>query len=152
MKIILLDQVVGLGKKSEIVNVKPGYARNFLIPKNKGIIATEENINLLKKQITELKIELLDIFNKAKLRSKQFIKIIDKIIIKSRSSKDNKLFGSVGRNNILKEIKNIGFNILKKEIVLPKGALKTLGNHEIHFKFHPKIIIKKNIQIINFSK
>ncbi|QJC29632.1 50S ribosomal protein L9 [Enterobacteriaceae endosymbiont of Plateumaris pusilla] len=150
MQVILLDQIIGLGKKSEIVNVKSGYARNFLIPKNKGIPATKENINLLKKQITKLKLELLNIFNKATSRSKNFIKIIDKIIIKSRSSKEGKLFGSIGRNNIFKEIKNMGYDILKKEIILPKGALKILGNHEVYFKFHEKIIIKKNIQIINF--
>ncbi|WP_168819724.1 50S ribosomal protein L9 [Enterobacteriaceae endosymbiont of Plateumaris rustica] len=151
MKIILLDQIIGLGKKSEIINVKSGYARNFLIPKNKGIPATKENINLLKKQITKLKLELLNIFNKAESRSKNFTKIINKIIIKARSSKDRKLFGSIGRNNILKEIRNMGFNISKKEIILPKGTLKALGNHEVYFKFHTKIIIKKTIQIINFK-
>ncbi|QJC35809.1 50S ribosomal protein L9 [Enterobacteriaceae endosymbiont of Donacia sparganii] len=148
MKIILLDSILGLGKKSQIIEVKPGYARNFLIPKNKGIIATKKNLHILKQKFLEKKSKLLDLLNKAKLRLKKF-NYIDKIIIKAKAGKTGKLFGSIGKNDILKKLQEIGFEITKKEIKLPKGGLKKIGEHNITFQFHEKILVKKIINIIN---
>ncbi|QJC38668.1 50S ribosomal protein L9 [Enterobacteriaceae endosymbiont of Donacia fulgens] len=148
MKIILLDSISGLGKKSQIIDVKPGYARNFLIPKNKGIIATKNNINFLKKKLLEKKSKLLDILNKAKLKLKKFNRI-EKIIIEAKAGKNGKLFGSISKNDILNKLKEIGFEILKKEIKLPKGGLKKIGEYNIIFQFHEKIFVEKIISIIN---
>ncbi|QJC34218.1 50S ribosomal protein L9 [Enterobacteriaceae endosymbiont of Donacia cinerea] len=148
MKIILLDSILGLGKKSQIINVKPGYARNFLIPKNKCIIATKNNISFLKNKLLEKKSKLLDIFNKAELKLKKFNRI-NKIIIKAKSGKNGKLFGSINKNDIIKKLKEIGFNILKKEIKLPKGSLKKIGEYNILFQFHEKVSVQKTIYIVN---
>ncbi|QJC32990.1 50S ribosomal protein L9 [Enterobacteriaceae endosymbiont of Donacia semicuprea] len=148
MKIILLNSIPGLGKKSQIIEVKPGYARNFLIPNNKCISGTKININLLKQKLLEKKSQLLSILDNAKLRLKKF-NCIKKIVIKAKAGKTGKLFGSIGRNDILKKIKEIGFNISKKEIKLPKGSLKHIGNYNIIFQFHKKILIEKIVSIIN---
>ncbi|WP_168919764.1 50S ribosomal protein L9 [Enterobacteriaceae endosymbiont of Donacia clavipes] len=148
MKIILLNSIPGLGKKSQIVKVKPGYARNFLIPNNKCISATKININFLKQKLLEKKSQLLSILDNAKLRLKKF-NCIKKIVIKAKAGKTGKLFGSIGRNDILKKIKEIGFDILKKEIKLPKGSLKYIGDYNIIFQFHKKISIEKIVSIIN---
>ncbi|QJC37849.1 50S ribosomal protein L9 [Enterobacteriaceae endosymbiont of Donacia bicoloricornis] len=148
MKVILLDSILGLGKKSQIIDVKPGYARNFLIPKNKGIIATKDNINFLKKKLLEKKSKLLDILNKAKSKLKKFNNI-KKIIIKAKSGKNGKLFGSIGKNDILNELKEIGLEISKKEVKLPKGGFKKIGEYNITFQFHEKISVEKIISIVN---
>ncbi|QJC37437.1 50S ribosomal protein L9 [Enterobacteriaceae endosymbiont of Donacia thalassina] len=148
MKIILLDSILGLGKKFQIINVKPGYARNFLIPKNKGIIATKNNINFLEKKILEKKSKILDILNKAKLKLKKF-NYIEKIIIKAKAGKNGKLFGSIGKNDILKKLKSMKFEILKKEIQLPKGGFKKIGEYNVIFQFHEKILTEKIVSIIN---
>ncbi|QJC35399.1 50S ribosomal protein L9 [Enterobacteriaceae endosymbiont of Donacia proxima] len=149
MKVILLVSIPDIGEKSQVVNVKPGYARNFLIPKNKVIIATKNNIILLKQKILEKKSKLLDILNKAKSRLKEFNLIKNKIQITAKAGKNGKLFGSIGKNDILKEFEKIGFNILKKEINLPKGGFKYIGKYTVIFQFHEKILVKKQISIVN---
>ncbi|QJC34622.1 50S ribosomal protein L9 [Enterobacteriaceae endosymbiont of Donacia crassipes] len=149
MKVILLDSIPNIGEKSQIVDVKPGYARNFLIPKNKVMIATKSNIIILKQKILEKQSKLLDILNKAKLRLKKFNLIKNKIKITAKTGKNGKLFGSIGKNDILKEFKKIGFNILKKEIKLPKGGFKYIGKYIVIFQFHAKILIEKQISIVS---
>ncbi|QJC32588.1 50S ribosomal protein L9 [Enterobacteriaceae endosymbiont of Donacia dentata] len=148
MKIILLNAIPGLGEKSQIVKVKPGYARNFLIPNNKCISATKINIDFLKKKLLEKKSQLLNILNNAKLRLEKF-NHIKKIVIKAKAGKTGKLFGSIGRNDILKKVKEMGFDILKKEIKLPMGHIKHIGDYNIIFQFHKKILVEKIVSIIN---
>ncbi|QJC31767.1 50S ribosomal protein L9 [Enterobacteriaceae endosymbiont of Donacia tomentosa] len=148
MQIILLENIPNLGKKSQIINVKSGYARNFLIPKGKCISATKNNINLLKKQLLQLKIQSLNVFKNAELRLKKFNNI-NKIIIKSKAGKTGRLFGSIGRKDIVNKLKEMGFDILKKEIKLPKGSLKQIGDYSVSFHFHEKIFIEKIVSIIN---
>ncbi|QJC36211.1 50S ribosomal protein L9 [Enterobacteriaceae endosymbiont of Donacia cincticornis] len=149
MKVILLDSIPNIGEKSQIIDVKPGYARNFLIPKNKVIIATKKNIVILKQKILEKKSKLLNILNKAKIRLKKFNFIKNKIRIIAKTGKNGKLFGSIGKNDILKEFKKIGFNIIKKEIILPKGGFKYTGKYTVIFKFHEKILTEKQISIVS---
>ncbi|QJC33805.1 50S ribosomal protein L9 [Enterobacteriaceae endosymbiont of Donacia provostii] len=149
MKVILLDKILNIGEKSQIIDVKSGYARNFLIPKNKAIIANKNNILILKQKILEKKSKLLDILNKAKLKLKNFNLIKNKIVIMAKASKNGKLFGSINKNDIIKEFKKIRFDLLKKEIKLPKKGIKYLGEYNIVFKFHEKILVEKKIYIVN---
>ncbi|QJC34984.1 50S ribosomal protein L9 [Enterobacteriaceae endosymbiont of Donacia piscatrix] len=149
MKVILLTSIPNIGEKSQVINVKSGYARNFLMPKNKVIIATKKNIFLLKQKILEKKSKLLNILNKAKLRLKKFNLLKNQIKIFAKAGETGKLFGSIGKNDILKEFKKIGFNILKKEIKLPKGGFKYIGKYTVIFQFHEKILVEKKISIVN---
>ncbi|QJC30940.1 50S ribosomal protein L9 [Enterobacteriaceae endosymbiont of Macroplea appendiculata] len=151
MQIILLDNFIGLGKKSEIINVKPGYARNYLIPKNIGILATQKNIHYLKNKIQDFKFKQLQSFKNAEIQAKKMTDI-KHITIQSRASKTGKLFGSINKKNIILALKNMNFNIEKNIVILPKGSIKYLGQHIVYFHFHKKIIVKKNINVISYHK
>ncbi|QJC30523.1 50S ribosomal protein L9 [Enterobacteriaceae endosymbiont of Neohaemonia nigricornis] len=152
MQIILLDNIIGIGKKSDIVNVKKGYARNYLIPNNKCILATKDNINILKTQVKKLKLESLKDLEQAKLKAKKFTENIENIIIQVRTSNKGKLFGSISKIDIITALKKLNFSIDKKEISLPKKPIRFIGNYIIQFKFHEKIIVKKNINITSYKK
>ena len=143
MKIILLKTHEQLGKVGDVINVKAGYARNFLIPNNIASIATEENINNLKiwlksEEVKEAKnrenLELLD-------------KYLNKLTLKFelQAGEEGKLFGSVTSQMISDEIESLGYSIDKKEIILDE-PLKQTGNHFVHVDlgedFKPKVKIK----------
>ena len=141
MKVILLQSNEHLGEIGEIVNVKAGYARNFLIPNKMASIATEENIAYFKKWIesekeakTRANIELL---------AKQLDKMTLKFTLKA--GENDKLFGSVTSQMISDEIEKLGYSVDKKEIVLDE-SLKEIGNHFVHVNLgedlKPKVKIK----------
>ncbi|XRY30721.1 MAG: 50S ribosomal protein L9 [Buchnera aphidicola (Tetraneura akinire)] len=146
MRIILLEEIKNIGKKGSIIDVKPGYARNFLFPKEKAILGSKENIKLFEmernKFLENLKKEILI----AKSRIKE-INEIGVIKIISKSGLNGKLFGSIGIKEILKEINKIGFFVKKNELKLTKGKIRKLGEYEVIFKPHHKLSSKIKILV-----
>ena len=143
MKVILLQSDDNLGEIGEIVNVKAGYARNYLIPNKKASIATQENISYFNKWIENQKVK------EAKTRAniELFAKQLDKMTLKFtlKAGENDKLFGSVTSQMISDEIEKLGYSIDKKEIVLD-DSLKEVGNHFVHINLgedlKPKVKIK----------
>ncbi|CAL4043916.1 50S ribosomal protein L9 [Buchnera aphidicola (Tetraneura ulmi)] len=146
MKIILLEQIKNLGKKGSVVDVKPGYARNFLFPKEKAILGSRENIKhfeIEKNKFSEnLKKEILI----AESRIEK-LKKIGKIKIFSKSGLNGKLFGSIGVKEIFKSINKLGFFIKKNEIKLINGKIRKLGEYEVIFKPHYKLLSRIKILV-----
>lgn len=148
MEIILLSTIKNLGKIGKLIKVKNGYARNYLIPKEKAILATKENIkkfedstfNFEKKQIEQIK--------KAKSRIK-IMQSIESIIITKKSSEKKKIFGSVGIPDIINALALKGILVKKKEIKLPNGLLRFLGDHNIIFSPYKNISTNLKVSIIN---
>ena len=132
MKIILNEDFESVGKRGEIVKVKSGYARNFLIPKGIAISATERNIAIAKKQIeiNELK-EAKERKNIEALVSK-----LNKLTLKFslKAGEDGKLFGSVTSQMIADAIEEKGYKIDKKEVGL-EDSIKNVGNSKVSIKF-----------------
>ena len=143
MKIILLQTYETLGQIGEIVNVKAGYARNFLIPNKIASIATDDNIQYDNKWIENQKIKEAKNRKNMELLSNQLDKITLKFELKA--GENDKLFGSVTSQMISDELDKKGYSIDKKEIVL-EDSLKEIGNHFIHIhldeNLKPKIKIK----------
>ena len=143
MKVILLQSNEHLGEIGEIVNVKSGYARNFLIPNKMASIATEENIAYFEKWIESEQIKEAKTRANIELLAKQLDKMTLKFTLKA--GENDKLFGSVTSQMISDEIEKLGYSIDKKEIVLDE-SLKEIGNHFVHINLgedlKPKVKIK----------
>jgi len=138
IKVILKEDVIGQGKKNDIVDVSDGFARNFLIPRGKAVIATSNGIKKIEeeKKKINLKKEKIDERN-TELKEK-----IDALeIIIQKKSKGGKLFGSIAPKEISETLSQKGIEINPKNIFI-KEPLKTVGDHKI------EIILSKNIRAI----
>ncbi len=145
MKVILKEDVKALGSIGEIVNVKNGYARNFLIPKGLAVKADSKNLKEFEhhKRMIEFKL------NKVKIQAEQIKEKIENVElnIPQKLGKSGKLFGSVTSLMIEKELEKEGLDIDRKKILL-KEPIKTLGNFEIDVKLHPEVIAKLKVNVI----
>ena len=143
MKIILLKTYEGLGKIGEIVNVKAGYARNFLLPNNIAQTATDYNIKSLETWIKQQ--ELVEAKNRTNMELLD--KYLNKLTLKFslQAGEDDKLFGSVTSQMISDEIEKQGYSVDKKELILEE-PIKSVGNHfviiDLGYDFKPKVKIK----------
>ncbi len=138
MEVILLEKVTKLGDLGDLVNVKSGYARNFLIPSGKAVRANEENKAeyeqrkmSLEKAEESRKVEALGLSEKLKTLE---------IIIPVAVSEEGTLYGSIGTREISEAISLEGIEIEKGAIRLPEGALKELGIYKLDIELHPEII------------
>ena len=138
MEVILLEKVTKLGDLGDLVNVKSGYARNFLIPSGKAIRANEEN----KAEYEQRKISLEKAEESRKVEALGFsekLKTLE-IIIPVAVSEEGTLYGSIGTREISDAINLEGIEIEKGAIRLPEGTLKELGIYKLDIELHPEII------------
>lgn len=145
MKIILKLDIKYLGIKNDIIDVKPGYARNYLIPKKMAIVATLSNIKNIKENIKHSKDRDIRIYENAQKIIDKINKINLKIFIK-KSEKD-KIFGSVTIVQILDALKSYDISLNKKNIVL-NDPIKTIGFHKVKLSLHSNIIYYLNFEVI----
>ncbi|QCI20681.1 50S ribosomal protein L9 [Buchnera aphidicola (Brachycaudus cardui)] len=148
MEVILLCKLHKLGDSGSIINVKSGYARNFLIPNGKAILANKENIKSFEAHRIEIEKENISKLLIAQSRA-QKIQKIKSITISSKVGKEGKIFGSVGVRNIIKEMISLGIKINKKEIRLPNGLLRKVGEHKVVFQPHNEVQIEFIVNIIS---
>jgi len=143
MKIILLKSQDNLGNVGDVVSVKDGYARNFLIPQKIASIASKENISSLKSWIEQESKKEANNRKNLELLAKYLDKLTLKFVL--QAGEDGKLFGSVTSQMISDEIEKEGYSVDKKEIVLEE-PLKQIGNHFVYVdlgeELKPKIKIK----------
>ena len=137
MKVILLSDVKGVGKKQEIVNVSDGYARNMIIPRKLGLEATEKNLNDLKlKQKHEEKLAAQKLADAQQLAS-DLEKI--RITVAMKAGEGGKVFGSIAAKEIAQAAKDQhGLDLDKKKIQLSE-PIKTFGMHEVPIKLHTQV-------------
>ena len=138
MEVILLEKVTKLGDLGDLVNVKSGYARNFLIPSGKAVRANEEN----KAEYEQRKISLEKAEESRKVEAlglSEKLKTLE-IIIPVAVSEEGTLYGSIGTREISDAINLEDIEIEKGAIRLPEGALKELGIYKLDIELHPEII------------
>ena len=146
MKVILLEDVKSLGKKGEIVDISDGYARNFILPKKKGIEATSKNLNDLKLQKAnddKIAQENLEAAQKlaAELES-------EPVVIKIKTGEGGKLFGAISTKEIAAAVKEQrGLEIDKKKIVLDE-PIKVLGIHDVKIKLHKDVSAELKVKVV----
>lgn len=146
IKVILLDTIKGIGKKDEIVEVKDGYANNFLFPSKKGVPATPENLNKLR-QKGEKKLKDAEKEVKKALELKE--KLDGKSITLSvKSGENGKVFGSIGSKEIIEKIKqDLNYSVDKKQ--MPTDVrIKEIGIHKIVLKLHNKISAEIKVTVV----
>ena len=145
MKVILKEDVKGLGKKDSMVQVSDGYARNYLIPKGIAVEANAVNISIMKSRKNAEKTRKDREFTQAKDLAKKLENIT--LILKAKSGESGKLFGSITSKDISDKLKSdFNLDIDKKKINLP-DALKSLGSTEVEVKLYPQVSAKLTVRI-----
>ena len=138
MELILLEQVAQLGEPGDLVNVKSGYGRNFLIPSGKAVRADETN----KAEYEERKSALLSAEADRKEAALKLATQLEEIQIKLAVavSEEGTLYGSIGTREISEAIIEQGVNIEKSAVRLPEGALKEVGDYQVDIELHPEVV------------
>ncbi len=143
IKVILKENIKGVGKKDEIVEVKDGYANNFLLNQNKAILATPENINKLKARNEKIqKHHDRDVKNAKELKE---VLATKEIVLKVKAGENNKVFGSISAKEIVQAIKDqLNIDIDKKK-VSADSKVKEIGVHNVELKLHSEV--KANLKV-----
>lgn len=146
MKLILTTDVSGLGGPGDIVEVKPGYGRNFLLPRRLAIPATrgaEKQVATIKRVQDARRIRDLD--HARELRG--VIEGLGPITLKAKSAEGGKLFGSVTNADVAGAIRGAGGPTLDKRVVELPGHIKTTGKHAVTVRLHPEVKVTVNLQV-----
>ena len=145
MKLILQESITGLGNPGDLVQVKSGYGRNYLLPSGKAIIANEENMKVYEAKQEELKLQ-----EEKRLESaKEIFEKINEFSVSQNVaiSEEGTMYGSVGTKEISELLEVNNFQIERSAVRLPEGSLKELGNYVIDIELHPEVIAKINLEL-----
>ena len=137
MEVILLENVANLGALGDKVSVKAGYGRNFLIPQQKAVMATADNLEVFEARKAELMKEAADQKAKADARAAEIAAI--SVTINANAGEEGKLFGSITVRDIADAAVAKGVTIDRAEVRLPDGPLRELGEYEIVIHLHPEV-------------
>ena len=137
MEIILLESIDRLGGLGDLVNVRPGFARNYLLPKGKAKLATAANIAEIAEHRAELEKHEADVLKAANARAKQLEGL--EISITAKSGGEGKLFGSITNANITEAINEKGVELEKSEVRMPEGPIRLAGEYEIDIHLHTEV-------------
>jgi large subunit ribosomal protein L9 len=146
MNVILLEKVENLGNIGDQVSVKSGYGRNFLLPKGKATIATAENIAVFEARRAELEAKQADELGVAKVRAEKLQGL--ELSLTANVGEEGKLFGSVGTVDIADAAVAAGFEILRSEVRLPDGPLRTVGTHAVEIHLHPDLNVFIKVEVV----
>ncbi len=147
MQVILLDKIAHLGKVGDQVNVKAGFARNYLIPQGKAVMATKANIEHFEARRAELEEKAAQALAAAVDRAAR-LEALGSVTIASKAGDEGRLFGSIGTRDIADAITAKGVEVAKSEVRLPNGLIRTLGEHEVTFQFHGEVFSHLNVVIV----
>lgn len=146
MQIILLEKIVNLGQLGDIVKVRDGYGRNFLIPHGKAKRATDANIQAFEARRSELEKAQADALSSAQARAAQLEGMM--VQIEQKAGVDGKLFGSVGNTDIAEALKTQGAEVQKSEIRMPDGPLKQIGDYPITIDLHSDVKVHITVSVL----
>ena len=144
MKVILTKDLENLGRAGALVDVKPGYGRNYLLPRNLAVLATAKNIRQLEHQ----KSGILARAAKEKQNMAAIAQKISAIEVKftRKVGDQNKLFGSVTSKDVHEQLVAQGYPIERKQVHMPE-PLKEVGTHEVEVKLHPEVTVKLKVTV-----
>jgi large subunit ribosomal protein L9 len=149
MQVILLEKVVNLGALGDVVKVKDGFARNYLLPQGKARRATPENLAEFEKKRSELELAQSDALAAAQAKGAKLEGLT--IQIAQKAGVDGRLFGSVTTFDIVEELKKQGFEIERAMVRLPQGPLKTVGDHAISIALHTDVAVAIKVSVLGES-
>lgn len=146
MEIILMDKVANLGNLGDVVSVKAGYARNYLIPQGMAKRANKANMAAFEERKAELERIAAEKLTAAQARAE---KLTDyNLTISQKAGVDGRLFGSVGNGDIATALQANGFDVAKSEVRMPDGPLKMIGEHEVTLGLHTDVTVDIKITVV----
>jgi large subunit ribosomal protein L9 len=145
MQIILLDKVVNLGNLGEIVRVKDGYARNFLIPSGRARRATDVAIKEFELKRAELEKAAAEKLAESQALGEKLAGVTVKIT--QKAGVDGRLFGSVTNFDVAEELTKLGFKVLKAQVRMPKGPIKVVGDSTVSVSLHTDVVVEITVSV-----
>ncbi len=146
MNVILLENVENLGGIGDLVKVKPGYGRNYLLPQGKAALATPENMKAIEARRAELEKAAAEELAKAQERSKAFENL--EIVIKANAGSEGKLFGSVGPIDITEALAEVQVEVERAEIRMPEGPIHEIGDYAIGVHLHSEVNVELLVHVV----
>ena len=146
MNVILLDNVENLGSIGDLVKVKPGYGRNFLLPQGKAALATPDNIKAMETR----RVELEKAAAKELAAARKRYDVINgmELVIAANAGSEDRLFGSVGPVDIEKALEKVQVEVQRSEIRMPDGPIHTLGEFPVGVHLHPTIDAGITVRVV----
>lgn len=146
MQIILLEKVVNLGQLGDVVKVKDGYARNYLIPQGKAKRATESNLAEFEQRRAELEKTQADALAKAQEKAARLEGLM--VQISQKAGVDGRLFGSVTNHDVADALAAQGFEIEKGAVRMPEGPIKQVGDHPVTVSLHTDVSVTITVSVL----
>jgi len=146
MEIILMDKVVNLGNLGDVVKVKDGYARNFLIPQGMAKRATKANIAAFEERKAELEKQAAEKLAAAQVRAEKIAGMT--VTIAQKAGVDGRLFGSVTNVDIAAALGTQGVEVAKAEVRLPEGPFKTVGEYPVTLALHSDVTCDITVAVV----
>jgi large subunit ribosomal protein L9 len=146
MQVILMEKIVNLGGLGDVVKVRDGFARNYLIPNGKAKRATPENVKQFEARRGELERAQADALTKAQEKGAKLDGFM--VQITQKAGVDGKLFGSVTNVDIAEALKAHDFDVPKAAIRMPQGPLKQVGDHPIKIALHADVVVTVTVSVL----
>ncbi len=145
MEVILLQKVANLGTIGDRVKVRPGFARNFLLPQGKATMATEANIRKFEARRTELEQKAQHDLSGAQQRAEKLKDF--KLSMTAKAGTEGKLFGSIGTADIAEAVTGAGHELARSEVRLPSGPIRVIGDHVVILHLHADVEVSLSVHI-----
>ena len=149
MQVILLEKVVNLGNLGDVVKVKDGFARNFLLPQGKAKRATEANLKAFEARRAELEKAQADLLAKAQERGAKINGLMLQIV--QKAGVDGRLFGSVTNYDIVEALKAQGHEVERAMVRMPAGPIKQVGEYPIQLELHADVVATVHVAVLGES-
>ncbi len=146
MEVILLNKVENLGDLGDVVKVKPGYGRNYLIPTGRAVPATEANRKVFEARRAELEKAAAEALAAAEARRDALADL--EVAISHKAGEEGRLFGSVGTGDIAEAVTAAGVSVEKQEVRLPEGPIRQTGEYEIELHLHPEVNVTIKVNVV----
>ncbi|MCH9757286.1 MAG: 50S ribosomal protein L9 [Gammaproteobacteria bacterium] len=150
MHVILLDKVKNLGNLGDVVDVKAGYGRNFLIPEKKAVFATPENKVVFEKRRAEFEKKAQQEFAKAEQRAAQLNDVT--LVIEVQATDEGKLYGSIGVAEVSEALAARSIEVDKREVMMPEGPLQSIGEYTLALQLHSEVSANLQISVVTKEK
>ena len=147
MQVILLEKLANLGQLGDVVKVKDGFARNFLIPQGKARRATEAALKEFESRRSDLEKAHSDRLQAAQTVGERLTGLT--VQIPARAGVDGRLFGSVTNYDIAEAVNKQGFEITKSQVRMPQGPLKTVGDHKVTLALHSDVVVEITVSVLS---
>lgn len=148
MKLILLEKVYNLGDLGDEVTVRPGYGRNYLLPRGKAVAATPANIEKFQARREELQRQAAEKLAAAQKRG-QAIEAIGAVVFKVAVSPEGRLYGSIGPHEVASRLSELGQAVEKAEVDMPEGALRSPGEFSVNLILHADVQVAVPLHIVD---